>query len=557
MGNYALTGAGVAVMEGKAEFRHCIFSLNYATRHGGALYNGTGQSVLINCLVTCNQAGNAGAGVFCAANDVSILCSTFTGNQSPMGQGIACDSRENESRARARVIVTNSILWDGPDELFMDSISTISVNHSDIYGSWGGTANIAADPQFLSPWGQDGICGTGDDDLRLIDISPCIDQGSSKAVPEDLAVDMQGFPRIEGRAVDMGAYESGYYLRVWFVNQRGGDDENNGQTEDSAFASIQHAIDQASDTDTIRVYPGVYHGEVDLQGKALTLEGIPTRDGIAILEHRDDFVLSLHRGEGPDTIVRNFVIRDGLIGVFLAGTSPTLENLTIVSNTYGVEAYTDADPLVRNCILWKNTDSDLFGCQARYCCVDRREQTGGPGNFSADPLFVNPQQSDYHLRSTRGSFLIEYSFWILDELASPCIDTGDPFSDVRNEPLPNNDLINIGAYGGTSFASLSANLRPIVFFAELEERDHVQRVTSGSQLRVLAHDVDGSIAKVEFFMDGEKFDEDTDPEHGWQPLTMPFWDRTTEVVVSVVATDDGGATSSISVSVMYGGGRGR
>ena len=555
-GNYAQIGAGVAVMEGKAEFRYCAFSLNHAGLHGGALYNGAGQSNLINCLVTCNQAGNAGAGVFCGANDVSILCSTFTGNRSPIGSGIASDSRENESRARARVSVTNSILWDSDTELFAHSLSSISVDHSDVFGARVGTGNIDADPQFLFPWGEDGLCGTDDDDLRLTETSPCIGQGSNEAVPEELVIDMDGFPRIEGRAVDMGAYESGYYLRVWYVSQFDGDDENNGQTEDTAFGSIQHAIDQAGDTDTIRVYPGVYHGEVDLQGKALALEGIPTQEGIAILEHRDDFVLSLHRGEGPDTVVRNFVIREGLIGVFLAGTSPTLENLTVINNSYGIEAYADADPLIRNCILWKNTDSDLFGCQALYSCVDRLEQAVGPGNFSADPLFMNLLQSDYHLRSTRGSFLTEYGLWILDEVTSPCIDAGDPISDVRNERQPNNDLINTGAYGGTSYASLTANIPPIVFFAELEEGDYVQRVTNGSELRVIAHDVDGSIAKVEFFIDNEKIGEDTDPEDGWQPLTIPFLDRTAEVVVSVVVTDDDGATSSVSIPVMYGGGRG-
>lgn len=556
-GNYAQVGAGVAVIEGRAQFRHCVFSLNYATRHGGALYNGTGQTDLINCVVTCNQAGDAGAGVFCGANDVLILCSTFTGNQSPTGQGIACDSREHESRARARVMVTNSILWDGPEELFVDSLSGVSINHSDVYGGWDGTANINADPQFLSPAGVDGICGTDDDDLRLLDTSPCIDQGSNKALPEDLASDMQGFPRLAGPAIDMGAYESGHYLRTWYVNQQTGDNENKGQTEHSAFADIQRAIDRAADTDTIRVYPGLYQGEVDLQGKAITLEGIPTQDGIAILEHPDDFVLSLHRGEGPDTVVRNFVIRHGLIGIFLAGTSPTLENLTIVSNIYGIEAYAGADPRVQSCILWQNSDSDLFGCRAQYSCVERLQQAGGPGNFSTDPLFVNPWQSDYHLRSTRGVFVAEYGLWILDEVTSPCIDAGDPFSDVRNERQPHNDLINVGAYGGTRYASLSANLRPVAFFAELEPGDQVQWVNSGSQLRILAHDVDGYIAKVAFFMDGEKFDEDTDPEHGWQPLTMPFRDRTTEAVVSVVVTDNEGATTSLSMPVTFGGGRGR
>jgi hypothetical protein len=45
--------------------------------------------------------------------------------------------------------------------------------------------------------------------------------------------------------------------------------------------------------------------------------------------------------------------------------------------------------------------------------------------------------------------------WVLDEVTSPCIDAGDPAADYSNEPAPNGGRINIGAYGGTAYASMS------------------------------------------------------------------------------------------------------
>jgi hypothetical protein len=43
----------------------------------------------------------------------------------------------------------------------------------------------------------------------------------------------------------------------------------------------------------------------------------------------------------------------------------------------------------------------------------------------------------------------------MDDATSPAIDAGDPFSDWLFEPVSNGLIINQGAYGGTSQASLS------------------------------------------------------------------------------------------------------
>jgi hypothetical protein len=42
-----------------------------------------------------------------------------------------------------------------------------------------------------------------------------------------------------------------------------------------------------------------------------------------------------------------------------------------VNNKYGIEVYAGAEPDISNCIFWENSDSDLFGCEARYSFVQR------------------------------------------------------------------------------------------------------------------------------------------------------------------------------------------
>jgi len=51
----------------------------------------------------------------------------------------------------------------------------------------------------------------------------------------------------------------------------------------------------------------------------------------------------------------------------------------------------------------------------------------------------------------------------MDNAHSPCIDAGDPASDFSAEPAYNGGRINMGAYGGSEYASKTPNCpaRPV------------------------------------------------------------------------------------------------
>jgi len=83
----------------------------------------------------------------------------------------------------------------------------------------------------------------------------------------------------------------------------------------------------------------------------------------------------------------------------------------------------------------------------------------GEGNINTEPLFADPNNGDYHLKSEYGRCAAttkgEEAETAYDDITSPCIDAGDPGADYANEPMPNYGRVNMGAYGNTEEASKS------------------------------------------------------------------------------------------------------
>ncbi len=163
----------------------------------------------------------------------------------------------------------------------------------------------------------------------------------------------------------LGLYRSG---RTWHVNRTGGDDANAGLTRQAPLATIQAAIHQAVDGDTVLVWPGVYSEGIDFLGKAIT---VASAADAAILETPMGHAVEFHTGEGPSSVLRNLIIRNSQYSVTVtSGGRPTLKNLTVADNLYGVRAYDDANPTITNCIFWNNVYGDFYGenieCQAQY-----------------------------------------------------------------------------------------------------------------------------------------------------------------------------------------------
>ena len=215
------------------------------------------------------------------------------------------------------------------------------------------------------------------------------------------------------------------------------------------FPTIQEAINAAVDGDIILVAPGVYKEGIDLLGKAIIVQGAPSA---ATIDGAGGFAVSALSGEGPDTVLKNFVIRNSHMAVYFSNSSPKIRNVTVCDNQYGAAAFVGAQPDISNSIFWNNAQRDLLFCHARYSCIEDGDE--GLGNIDDDPLFFAPSNGDYHLKSQGGRWDPDSESWVKDGVTSLCIDAGNPGSPLGDEPTDSDNLrINIGAYGGTAGAS--------------------------------------------------------------------------------------------------------
>jgi hypothetical protein len=135
--------------------------------------------------------------------------------------------------------------------------------------------------------------------------------------------------------------------------------------------------------------------------------------------------------------------------------------------------------VVENSIFWNIVEvfegiTDQIDLTVDHCLMPESWCSLGAGNISADPLFAksgyrdpngtpdNPDddfwvEGDYHLKSRAGRWDPALGLWVTDTVTSPCIDAGNDSPDWTNEPWPNGLRINMGAYGGTAEASMSAS----------------------------------------------------------------------------------------------------
>ena len=281
------------------------------------------------------------------------------------------------------------------------------------------------------------------------------------------------------------------------------------------YSTIQTALDYAEGGEIIIIDPGVYYETIDLTDKNIILRGansgLTSAAADTVLLGDGTTPVVLLSGNSEECILQGVTVMGGSVGIRIVDSSaeimdchvvanegagfelvdeaqpsihhcvladnggagidmppktegrkllhssPNIVNCTIVENGYG--AILNGRPIIANSILYYNvTNSDAAQISSDLPSVTYSDVQGGwpgEGNIDTDPLFAEPDNGDYHLKAQAGRWNTSSQSWIIDDVTSPCIDAGDPSSPVGLEPSPNNGIINIGAYGGTSEASKS------------------------------------------------------------------------------------------------------
>ena len=467
-------GGGMYNDDSNLKLTNCRFIANSGYDYGGGMCNMSNNNLsLNNCIIIANRANSYGGGMYNNSSNLFFTNCTFTGNSARNGSTFAFNSHNQWFQSTVGLI--DCILWDGGNEIWNNDNSIINISYSSIRGGWLGTGNIDAYPLFADPNGPDKIPGTEDDNLRLAPLSPCIDSGDPNYMYGPNDIDLDGNSRVVSGRVDMGAYE---FPGIIYVDNQAPDDPEQSDllengSEAHPFDTIQEAINIAKDRQSVLVQPGVYE-PINFECKSITVAGYKgapvieapweySRTGSGPVRRKDVDGVTFHTGERPGSMLKNFIIRTCSTAISLNyGSSPTISNVTIVENDFGIAAYENSNPDISNCILWNNKDGDLFQCEVRYSCLEG--DVPGRGNINVNPLFVDAAGGDYHLKSEGWRWNMNSETWTYDNVTSRCIDAGDPTSPLGDEPMsaprdPNNEYginlyINMGAYGGTCQASI-------------------------------------------------------------------------------------------------------
>ena len=473
-------GAGVYCYQSKALLSNCEISYNSAAVNvtGGGVYAGGLDTniELLNCIIA-NNIAQSGAGIYTDSinvqyiNDpdlgsIAITCvvhitnCTITNNKLALSQGVTGSGIHS---IKSNTLITNSIIWGNQEKnVYLDnSIYTGLVFYSDVQGGYDGQGNKDVDPCFASSANNDyhlkSDFGRYDPVLARwvytdteASRSSCIDAGD----PQD-QVGPEPYPN--GKRINMGAYggtiqaSKNYSPRLIHVAKTG-NNYNSGTSREDAFAKIQDAVDDAKNGDYIMIWPGVYYEDVFLIGKKVIIQSADEPAEI----RASGYAFSFYTAETSGCVLRNLIITNcGEGAVLMQYASPQLINLTIANNAFGINNdFGASHPIITNCIFYNNAYGDMEDADIYNTRYSRMDKTAyGDLNITDSPEFYNPNPAngDYHLKSRNGRY--SSGLWKKDSINSPCIDAGDPSMYPDREPQPNGGFINMGAYGGTPFAS--------------------------------------------------------------------------------------------------------
>ena len=301
-----VNGGGMYLYNSSPNIVNITFSDNTVTEGGGGIYLFGSSPIITNTIFDDNTA-DFGGGMYNKDNSNPVITNTiFIDNEARIvgnGRGGAVYNWSSSPVITNSNFITNSAWRSGAMHSHLASSSpivsncilwgqvTVSMIEPNITGAarvrytTSKTINTAyynntnyTEPVFddiNNPAGPDGIFRTADDGLRLHTTSTAANTGNNDSIPSWITTDITGDLRIQGTTVTRGAYESLVDVRVHYVDSSAAG-TNTGTSWTNAYTSLQSAIVEAVNGDTIWVAAGTYYPSALPTGGTIT--GSNSRD---------------------------------------------------------------------------------------------------------------------------------------------------------------------------------------------------------------------------------------------------------------------------------------
>ncbi|UCE67846.1 MAG: right-handed parallel beta-helix repeat-containing protein [Candidatus Zixiibacteriota bacterium] len=356
---------------------------NNASATGGGIFCGyLSDPLILNNVITDNVAqGEGGGGIYSFNSDPCLLNNTISFNYAGyLGGGYYGDSSSVS-------IAINTIFWANNagylgNDIFLDVFSSAAITYCNVQDSlWPGLGNISTDPLYRDPL---------DDDFHLMSIicgdsldSPCIDAGNPYIL-DGLLDCSRGLGTFIS---DMGAYGGSDSISGYIINVPGD------------YPTIQLAIDESINGDTILVHPGIYSENINFNGHNIVVGSMFMMTGdisyisSTIIDGNDSAsTVTFNSGEGPDTRLIGFTIQNGWAnhggGIYCSESDPAISNNIISSNSVnsfgGGILFLESSSIFNNNLVTGNSANQGGGicCMGSNPTMINNVLTGNTGNSS-------------------------------------------------------------------------------------------------------------------------------------------------------------------------------
>jgi len=414
-------GGGIFIKGGNPIITGCTIEGNSAEFRGGGICSIGGNPTIINCTISDNQVYGSGfgGGIYSSGGTLTITDSKIYNNQAFYGErggGIYLSSGIISNCEIKGNLVLGDSLWAQGGGIYANGgnilIEDCTITNNYVKGCGSGRPGTG---HYYNSGGNangGGIFASCSEDYP-IEIRNCILSGNTAC---------------------------GGYGGVYETSTSVGPGKNGGHGFGGAIYGSEGSIIISNCTIADNASQGGDGGRVE----CVLWKDCDRTPGFPGMSYGGAICLRTTEGIISNSILSNNTARFGDEVAALPGVDPTEVTMTF---------------------------SDVEAGQAAIYTEEGASFDWGRGNIVADPCFVALGQredsgtifpwnnewidGDYHLKSEKGRWDPNIETWVLDDVTSPCIDTGDPNSKIGLEPLPNGGILNMGAYGGSPQASMS------------------------------------------------------------------------------------------------------